>query len=1047
MQQPSDEIKSRLDIVDVIREYIQLKPAGINFRALCPFHREKTPSFMVSPEKQIWHCFGCFPKGSLVKMNDRLMPIDKLKRGDYVITGKGKRKKILLTMKRDYNRELISIQTRKCNEIVSLTADHQVYAIKTVNCKQKSRRTRLCQSRCKQNCPTKYFKDYKIKKIAARDLTKDDYLIYPIIEKEKDVNILDLKQYLNRRLTKYGPKINKIPSQVKVDDDLLKLLGYYIAEGSNHRAYIRFSLGPKELDFSKEIQELTKKIFNIESGIHIRKKGKSGVEVSCCNSNLANIFENLCGKGVENKHIPFVLNYLPPKKQRIILQAIFKGDGYVSKAGKKTRAGEKQITTVSRILGQQMKDILLRLGFQPGLTYVKEKKDKKGVQHKENFTVRWREDLKGNYSDFLIDNNIKYWLLPIRNISKRKYKGTVYNLTVKDDHSYIANHFAVGNCGKGGDAFSFIMEMEGISFVEALRLLAPKAGVKLTRQDPKLASQRNRLLDIVELSAKYYQKNLGNNEQAKKYLAERGITEETISEWQIGYSPDSWDDLINFLKQKGYSENEIFLAGMSVKREIRRAATRLDSARQANSAHANDNNIQPGFYNRFRDRIIFPINDFNGNVVAFSARVNPEKEAEEKMGKYINSPQTMIYDKSKILFGLDKAKLAIKKEDLAILVEGQLDVITAHQHDFANVIAASGTSLTADQVSLLKRYSPNIVLAFDMDKAGELASERGISQAMQAEMNIKVIELPAGQDPDQAIRNNPDQWRRAIEQAKSVMQYYFDKTFAKLDLDKVSNHRQAVKILLPIIARLGNKIEQDFWLKKLSQIIDVQENILRETLYANLRQQGARTSIKQEMPDEVKAVQPRHSREEMLSELLLALMLKFPLHIEYVINRLGAEQIVNLTNQSIYNNLIVYYNKTIDEWTQQGEDNSFTINYQDFKKWLEQNLVFNPSVQNQEKSSVIPGVGDYDEKKKSQLQLLDRLALLADKDFFDFNQEQARTEIIKIVTILKKNYLISRLKEITKLIAQTEKEGDQSKLKDFMEEFKALSEEMGEIGS
>ncbi|MCK5357188.1 MAG: hypothetical protein KAJ48_02235, partial [Elusimicrobiales bacterium] len=173
-------------------------------------------------------------------------------------------------------------------------------------------------------------------------------------------------------------------------------------------------------------------------------------------------------------------------------------------------------------------------------------------------------------------------------------------------------------CQKGGDIFSFVQEIEGIDFVEALRLLAPKAGVTLRRQDPKLTSQRNRILDILEMSRKYFHYNLLNSPaaaKAREYLKERGLIEETIEEWQIGYSPDSWDSAIKLLQGKGFKENEIFLAGIIVKSQ--------------NSSR---------FYDRFRARIMFPINDINSNTVAFSARVSPEKEAEEKMGKYINSP-------------------------------------------------------------------------------------------------------------------------------------------------------------------------------------------------------------------------------------------------------------------------------------------------------------------------------------------------------------------------------------------------------------------------
>ncbi|MCG2690898.1 DNA primase [Candidatus Parcubacteria bacterium] len=572
-------------------------------------------------------------------------------------------------------------------------------------------------------------------------------------------------------------------------------------------------------------------------------------------------------------------------------------------------------------------------------------------------------------------------------------------------------------CQEGGDIFSFVMKIEGISFVEALRMLASKAGVKLAAQDPKTASRRNMLLDIVELSSKYYHKILTESGQAKsarEYLTGRGLTEETIEEWRIGYGPDSWDDATIFLKSKGYNENEIFLAGMSVKKE---GTNR--------------------FYNRFRGRIMFPVRDVSGNAVAFSARVSPEKEVEEKMGKYINSPQTMIYDKSKILFGLDKAKTEIKKQDLAIIVEGQMDVITAHQHGFKNVIASSGTALTAEQTALIKRYTGNIALAFDMDEAGGLAAERGIAQAMAAEMNIKVVELSGSKDPDECIKQNPDEWRNAVAQAKPMMQYYFDKTFASLDLDQVECKREAAKILLPVIAKLGNMIERDFWLKKLSQKIDVAENYLREALQDAKGRQSRRGGTPRDANysdgENKTDISARQSREEKLSELLLALMLKFPSLIEYVANYISGDQIEGSINRYIYRNLIIYYNKTINDRAQEE------INYQDFKNWLEQNNQILPQGAPE---------GQSPPESSGAEHALGRLMLLADKDFYNYSQEQAQNEIIKIAAILKRRYLAGRLKEITKLIAQIEKENQSDeRLKDLMEEFKALSEEIQEVGN
>lgn len=586
-------------------------------------------------------------------------------------------------------------------------------------------------------------------------------------------------------------------------------------------------------------------------------------------------------------------------------------------------------------------------------------------------------------------------------------------------------------CNKGGDIFTFVMEMEGLTFVEALRHLAPKAGVELKRGgDPNLASKRNRLLDIVKLAVDFYHKFLLESPAAaaaRAYLAKRGFTAETIENWKLGFSPDSWDSLLNFLKGKGFSEDEIFLAGMSVKKDGR-----------------------PGFYDRFRARTMFPINDVSGNPVTFTARVSPEREATEPMGKYVNGPQTMIYDKSKILFGLDKAKGEIKKQEQAVIVEGQADAITAHQHGFANVVASSGTALTRDQVALVKRYTQNLFLSFDMDSAGEAAVERGTREALSAEMNVRVIELPSGKDPDECIKNDPEEWKLALKDAKPVMQYHFDKTLGGLDLSLVENKRLAAKKLLPVIAQLGNKIERESWLKKLSQTIDVSEPILRETLETAVRsdrQKGARAG-------EATAPAPaqaRLTREELISELLLALLLKFSEHIDYVLNSLSADQLVGEQNKALYRNLLIYYNTIIDKSDSVSENpvdqaesvdrKINSVDYKDFRGWLAEesgepsiNLSFETSadVSAQPNNNSLPA-------------LLDRLALLAEKDFYAFTGDEAKSEIVKAARSLKKHYLANRLKEIEKLIGESEKAGEREQVKELMTEFQIIIDELKEI--
>jgi DNA primase len=574
-------------------------------------------------------------------------------------------------------------------------------------------------------------------------------------------------------------------------------------------------------------------------------------------------------------------------------------------------------------------------------------------------------------------------------------------------------------CGKGGDIFSFIMEMEGISFVEALRALAPKAGVTLKQQNPKILSQRNRLLDILDFSRRYYYKVLIDSplaKEAREYIKQRGLKNETIDEWQIGYSPDSWDDLFNKLRAEGYKDNEIFLAGMVIKKEA-----------YNNQTNNNYSNKAPDrFYNRFRNRIMFPINDVNSNTVAFSARISPGAEKKDpyaaKMGKYINSPQTMIYDKSKILFGLDKAKMAIKNEKQAIFVEGQMDAITAHQEGYKNVIATSGTALTREQINLIKRYSDNIALAFDSDNAGQLAVDRGAGEAMRAEMNIKVIEVPSGKDPDECIRSNKSLWEKAVKEARPLMEYYFDIIFKDIDLNEVKNKRECAKKALEIISKLSNSIEKDYWLKRLAEKLNIKENILREALGGVKQRSGTEYNEKINIVKEEKEMV---SREEMLSEILLALLVKFTSLINYSSDLLAIEQVRGQVNKLVYKDLIVYYNKFSDK---QGEP----FDYLNFKEWLKVNY---KDSQNKTEDNTL----------EDQLKKIDKLVVLADRDYYDLEEGPGREELVKTIVDLKKSYLFTRKREVETLIVSSEKAGNDEEARNLMEELKNLSDEISEL--
>ncbi|MFA5184395.1 MAG: DNA primase [Patescibacteria group bacterium] len=539
-------------------------------------------------------------------------------------------------------------------------------------------------------------------------------------------------------------------------------------------------------------------------------------------------------------------------------------------------------------------------------------------------------------------------------------------------------------CGRGGDVFAFVMEKEALGFMEALRLLAPKAGVVLKHENQQDYSERNRLLDILELAGKYYAHLLGTptGQAARAYLAQRGLTTEIINDWQLGYSPDAWDNLYQFLKArplsgKKYTDEEIFAAGLIIKKEGGR-----------------------GYYDRFRDRIMFPIWDANNNIIAFTARVNPAKEKTEKMGKYINSPQTKVYDKSRALFALNKAKAAIREADLAIVVEGQMDAIACHQHDFKNVVASSGTALTTEQVALIKRFTNNVALLFDMDAAGQLAADRGIKEVLAQEMNLKIIVLGSGKDPDECLRNDPDDFRAAVAQAKPMLDYYFTKISAGLDLEVLDNKRSVRDQMFAMINLVANKSEQGYWLKKISEDLSFFEADIREEFLKWQSKHGVLKGKEAAPAEKILDQAPESSREDKLAELLLALLVKFPEFINYSVSNLEPEYLP-ADFARFYKGFIIYYNKTA------------ALDYENFRAYLAEQ-------------------GGGDEK------LLDKLILLGEKDFYNFEQPQIKAEIVGIISELKKYGRKARIQKIQRAIAAAEKTGQTAEIDRLMNELKDL---------
>jgi len=413
-------------------------------------------------------------------------------------------------------------------------------------------------------------------------------------------------------------------------------------------------------------------------------------------------------------------------------------------------------------------------------------------------------------------------------------------------------------CGKGGDIFTFIQEMEGMEFAEALKLLAQKAGVTLTNTVRDVnTSQKNRIKTINQDAARFFHQFLLSMPQAKEaraYLSERGVSEDAISNWQIGFVSDQWDLLTKYLLKKGHSIDDLVSSGLTVRKE------------------GADARKMRGHYDRFRGRIMFPIQDVHGAVVGFTGRVL--KETEESGGKYINTPQTLVYDKSRVIFGLNYAKQEIRAKDLIVMVEGQMDVIACHEAGMKNVVAVSGTALTEPQLTLLKRYSENLSLAFDMDAAGMTAARRSIRLALEQGLRVRVIHIPdgAGKDPDEVIKKNKDVWFAAVDGAQHVMAWILDRAFAKKNIADPSQKQEAADAVLEEIGRIPFAVERDHWLQALAERLRVDAAILRQDL-SRFQNKETRGHVAEASGTEPRTAPEERSRFDHLAKRMAVLIM------------------------------------------------------------------------------------------------------------------------------------------------------------------------------
>lgn len=378
-------------------------------------------------------------------------------------------------------------------------------------------------------------------------------------------------------------------------------------------------------------------------------------------------------------------------------------------------------------------------------------------------------------------------------------------------------------CGLGGDIFSFIEKYENMEFGEALKVLAEKAGIELKRLEPREYKVFGLLYELQDAAKDFWKGQLKTAKVAEDYLKSRGLAKETIEEFEIGFAPNDQDSLAVFLLNKGYDPADILRAGLIGKSE------------------------RGSYYDRFRGRIMFPIHNHLGKAVGFTGRILPQLDTGE-MGKYVNSPETPIFNKSKLLYGFWKAKPAIRESGKAFLVEGQMDMLMSYQAGVKNAVATSGTALTPDHILALRKIAEELLVSFDNDDAGFAAGERAIDLAEAGGMQVRIVTLAGVKDPAEAAEKDPETLKKAIAEAEPAFKVFFRRYLPNGKVDVLNmSELKSLRLLLNKIKSVSSPIEKDFWLKEL----------------ANHTGQGEQT-LKEEMEKIQLSAQPERFAEEMV---------------------------------------------------------------------------------------------------------------------------------------------------------------------------------------
>lgn len=532
-------------------------------------------------------------------------------------------------------------------------------------------------------------------------------------------------------------------------------------------------------------------------------------------------------------------------------------------------------------------------------------------------------------------------------------------------------------CGIGGSIFDFVMQMESIDFPEALKILAQRAGIELSGFDREFQGERVKLLGICERAAKFFEKQLWESNTGRKaleYLRKRGVSDQSIKDFRLGFAPDSWDSLLIFLKNSGHRAEDIEKAGLAVKKDG-----------------------GAGHYDRFRSRIMFPITDINSQVMGFTGRIFGADDKE--IAKYVNTPQTVLYDKSRILYGLDKAKKEIKQKGSCLVVEGNMDVVMSHQVGVANCVASSGTALTDQHAVLLKRYANNLDLCFDADSAGQMATERGVALTLSRGFNVNVVAIddPECKDPADYVQKYGAKWQEQVLNKKALADFYIQQAVKTHDPEKIEGKKMIIAKILPLLKSMSNAVEQSHWLAELALKLKVKEDDLR--LEMKKAAFLAQVSVPEKSPTGALSKTLEYAGNDVIEDYLVSLLMKNPAWYKVNHEKINEDFFTETAKLAL---------------AKLKSNDSAKLDFTQF-------------------------AAEFPEQHRNKAEIW---RLQSQADWMDIEEHEFEGTFLKTFNLLKKRQILAKLAKIEYAIKEAEKQKDQAKTMLLAKQFSDLSLEI-----